>query len=457
MSNIAHELFLLAVNLSQYKSKTLIVKVFVEGINTIFNPHTFEWSEEKTEDNETIFDVCTRTKKYGHIKHNKKGNFTNEAFSLLQNVVQMIAVLLEKLEHEEFFNNQKEHLQQLVDKQTSDLLQRQTELQTQNEEYEALNEELRQTNDELNQLTFALQIAKEKAENNENILKEAQSLAHIGNWMLDLNQNILSWSDEIYRIFGCKPQEFGATYEAFLNFIHPDDRDFVNNAYLNHINSKKPYNIVHRILLASGEVKYVNERCKTDFDEQGKAIRSVGTVSDITEKKIAENALQRTQYSIDNITDSIFWIDESARLIYVNQAACRNLEYSIDNLLQLTIFDIDPSFPKNKWNEHWQEILLRGSFTIETIHRTNSGKQYPVEVTTNKVEFGGVQYNCAIARDITERKIAEQELINAIQKTETSEQRLFTFINSVPDIICYKDGEGKWLLANEADLELFCL
>ncbi|OFX27055.1 MAG: hypothetical protein A2033_06315 [Bacteroidetes bacterium GWA2_31_9] len=269
------------------------------------------------------------------------------------------------------------------------------------------NEEIENQNEEYKQINVELQRAKEKAEDNENKLKEAQSIAHIGSWELDLINNKLTWSDEIYRIFGCKCQEFGATYEAFLGFIHPEDRDFVNDSYMNHINQKIPYNIVHRLLLANNEIKYVNERCRSDFDEQGNPFRSLGTVQDITEKVIAEEALLRTQYSIDNITDSIFWINKSGKLIFANQAACRNLEYSIDELLTLTVFDIDPAFPKEKWKEHWKEIFLRGSFIIETIHCSKSGKQFPVEVIVNQVEFNGVQYNCSIARDITERKQAE--------------------------------------------------
>ncbi|MCB0750165.1 MAG: PAS domain S-box protein, partial [Ignavibacteriae bacterium] len=114
--------------------------------------------------------------------------------------------------------------------------------------------------------------------------------------------------------------------------------------------------------------------------------------------------LQLTQYSIDNIADSIFWIDRSAKFHYVNNAACKNLGYSKEELLNMNIFDVDPVFPKDKLEDHWQEIIKTGSIVIETIHRTKDGKDIPVEVTTNFVEYNGSQYNCAIARNITERK-----------------------------------------------------
>jgi len=152
------------------------------------------------------------------------------------------------------------------------------------------------TYEELKQKNFQFEQEIEKYKNSFKVFfnnfNEIQSLAKIGHWVLDLVLNTLSWSDEIYNIFGCKPQEFDATYEAFLNFIHPEDREFVNNSYINHIETKQPYNIVHRIVLSNGEIKYVNERCKSDFDEYGKPVRSVGTVADITERILIENELQ---------------------------------------------------------------------------------------------------------------------------------------------------------------------
>ncbi len=124
-------------------------------------------------------------------------------------------------------------------------------------------------------------------------LAEAQRVAHIGSWELNLVSNKLGWSDEVYRIFGLKPQQFGATYEAFLDNIHPDDREMVNKAYTESVKAKTPYNIVHRLLLKDGTVKYVNERCETFYDKKGKPIRSLGTVQDVTELKKAELALKQ--------------------------------------------------------------------------------------------------------------------------------------------------------------------
>lgn len=124
-------------------------------------------------------------------------------------------------------------------------------------------------------------------------LKQAQEIAKVGNWELDIINDKLYWSDEIYKMFELDPGEFEATYEAFLDRIHPDDRDKVDKAYQDSLRHMKPYNIDHRLLLKNNKVKFVREKCYTDFDANNKPIRSVGIVMDITDIKKAEQQMQQ--------------------------------------------------------------------------------------------------------------------------------------------------------------------
>jgi DNA-binding NtrC family response regulator len=118
----------------------------------------------------------------------------------------------------------------------------------------------------------------------EELLLEAEELALLGHWELDLASNVLYWSDDIYRIFELDPVRFGATYEAFLRMVHPDDRAAVNGAYTRSLEERTSYDIVHRLLLADGRIKYVHERCRTEYGDDGTPRRSIGTVQDITEQ-----------------------------------------------------------------------------------------------------------------------------------------------------------------------------
>ncbi|AKB75173.1 sensory transduction histidine kinase [Methanosarcina lacustris Z-7289] len=129
---------------------------------------------------------------------------------------------------------------------------------------------------------------------NEKRLSEAQKMAHLGNWDLNLVTRKLYWSDEIYRIFGLEPQEFGATYDAFLSCVHPEDRYYVEKAVIEALNGK-PYSIDHRIILTNREERILHEQGEVIFDEGNNPILMKGTVQDITERKKVEEALEKIE------------------------------------------------------------------------------------------------------------------------------------------------------------------
>lgn len=129
-------------------------------------------------------------------------------------------------------------------------------------------------------------------------LVEAQHIAQIGSWELDITTNFLTWSEEVYRIFEIDPAEFNATYDTFLDAVHPDDREMVNKAYINSLFAKKAYSIDHRILLPDGRIKYIHEECENFYDHD-KPIRSIGTVQNITQSKLAEEAVQMLNQELE--------------------------------------------------------------------------------------------------------------------------------------------------------------
>ncbi len=114
-------------------------------------------------------------------------------------------------------------------------------------------------------------------------LHEAQRIAQLGSWEVDLTANRLSWSPETHRIFEINEDQFDSSFETFLSAVHPDDRSALQRAYADSVRDKSPCEIVHRLLLRDGRVKYVQERCETIYDAQGAPRRSFGTVQDVTE------------------------------------------------------------------------------------------------------------------------------------------------------------------------------
>ena len=131
---------------------------------------------------------------------------------------------------------------------------------------------------------------------------------------------------------------------------------------------------------------------------------------DITERRQNEERLRLKRFIIDHARDAFYLMGPDARFVYVNESACESLGYTNQELLELTVFDIDPEFPREAWSERWAELKRRKGLVQESIRRRKDGSTFPVEVAVNHLELDSGEYSCAFARDITERKLAEEEL-----------------------------------------------
>ena len=148
------------------------------------------------------------------------------------------------------------------------------------------------------------------------------------------------------------------------------------------------------------------------LDDQGKPFQYLAILFDITTRKRVESMLQLTQFSVQQASDSIFWIDSDGKILVVNKAACHLLGYSEEELLSLSIHDIDPGYQTGNWQAHWQELKEHGSLTFESRHKRKDGTLRPTEVIANFLEFEGKEYKFAFIRDITERKLTQLKLIH---------------------------------------------
>lgn len=146
-------------------------------------------------------------------------------------------------------------------------------------------------------------------------LDEAQQLAHMGSWELDIGSGKLYWSDEVYRIFELDPSRFVPSYEHFLALIHPEDSTSVKAAFEASLASGEPYAIDHRLLMPDGRVKHVHERGVTHYDAQQRPLRSVGTVQDITQRHRIEQELREKSAALAERLKEMHCLSQTIELL----------------------------------------------------------------------------------------------------------------------------------------------
>ena len=306
--------------------------------------------------------------------------------------------------------------------------------------------------------------AEEKLRQSERELAEAQHLAHIGSWNWDIQNNTLSWSDEIYRIYGVHPQEFDATHEAFLNTIHPEDRDLISGMIESSLKSLEPFSYYYRTTRPDGQERIIHSRGEVVGDEHGCAIRMFGTAQDVTELKQTEDDLRKQKEALrqseeryhllfDENPEPMFVFDtETLALLEVNRAAIRHYGYSREEFLGMTLKDIRPAEDTPLLLESLSGKAPRHQAASIWRHRKKDGSIIFVEITAHELTFYGRPARIALAYDVTERRSLEAQLRQA-QKMEAIGQLAggiaHDFNNLLTTIAGYSDFAIRQLLAQD--------
>ncbi len=281
-------------------------------------------------------------------------------------------------------------------------------------ELHATNGQLQEEIIEREHIEASLRDNQAELQRNQELLIEAERLGRIGSWELDVVSGKLRWSDEIYRMFELDPAQFSPTYENFLNVVHPEDRDKVNLAYRQSLDTHQPYDVEHRLCMGDGCIKWVREHCNNYFDESGKPLRSVGAVQDITGQKLIEDNLRVAAVAFET-HEGIMITDANANIIRVNRAFCEITGYSAEEVLGknpriLSSGKQDREF----YEEMWRQLTAFDSWSGEICDRRKDDTMYPKWLTITAVRDGAgkITEYVAIFSDITQRKQAEEEIRN---------------------------------------------
>src|SRR3990167_4012752 len=227
-------------------------------------------------------------------------------------------------------------------------------------------------------------------------LERAQRLSDTGSWEWDIVTGEIVWSAQIYRVFGLAPHVFAPTYPAFLERVHPDDRPLVERRGQNAIEGLAPYDLDHRIVLPDGSVRLVPERGEVEYAIDGRAIRMLGAVQDVTPLRAAERASRRSQEMLASMLkispEAIVVTDAAARILLFSAGAAAMFGYSADEVIGLGVERLMPVRYRQDHHRHVEGFAAGTARGLRMHERSEirglrkNGEEFPAEASLAKLE-----------------------------------------------------------------------
>ena len=281
-------------------------------------------------------------------------------------------------------------------------------------------------------------------------LDTLQKLAHIGLWEFDLSTQTLNCSDEIYSIFELDKTKFNPTYENFFNLLHPDEKQVIRDIYINSLQTKKKFKIIHRLLMPDERIKYVEQSGNTIFDEKGNPLVSSGTVQDITELSMAkiesESEHNKLKAILGNIPDLLWIKDVGGVYITCNKRFEEFFGAKDEDIINKTDYDfVDKELADFFRNNDIKAMNSEKPLSnFEEIIFANGHKEY-LQTTKSKVidSNGNIIGILGLGRDLTKLRDKELELLE-------QQEELQSIYNTTKDGLAIIDIKTNFIKVNKA-------
>lgn len=277
---------------------------------------------------------------------------------------------------------------------------------------------------ELSENTKKLEEKTEDLSREKQKLSEAQKLAHIGNWEWDIRSREITWSDELYNIFGQTHEEFTPTYENYINLIHPEDRKLTRKVIEESLRTHAPFNFYHRILRKDETVRTIQSRGELILDESGKPFKMLGTGQDVTER-LHEEELEKLVLAATKSFNSVVIRDKEGRIEWVNEGFIKMSGYVLDdvkNTFGEALNHANAKELKEQKGLYATVASTKKPLAYESRNYAKDNTEYWMLTTLTPVlgKTGEVERIICIGSDISLRKQIEEELIRANKIAEHS-------------------------------------
>jgi PAS domain S-box-containing protein len=291
--------------------------------------------------------------------------------------------------------------------------------------------------------------AQERLELNEAKLAEAQQIARLGSWEWEIATDRVTWSDELYRIYGVRPERFSGSYGSNLDRVHADDRARVARVIENAVAERRPWSLDYRIVRPDGELRMIHARGEVVCDEQGRPAVVQGTCQDVTESRRVEDALRAAEQlfrrAFDDAPIGMALIDLEGRWLRLNRAISQMLGRNEPELRTMQLSDLNHPDDRRLDRPLIKELLSgrRRSFALEKRYVHADGHLIHALVHVSLMHGDGerpLYFLCQLV-DITERRRAEAE-------RRAAQERMQAIIDNSPALVIVKDLEQRYLLVN---------
>ncbi|MCX6221692.1 MAG: PAS domain S-box protein [Bacteroidia bacterium] len=265
----------------------------------------------------------------------------------------------------------------------------------------------------------------------------AQEVAKVGSWETDLKSFEVIWSEETYRIFEIDRSEFKSSHPDFMTYVHIDDKEKVNNVFIESFCSESVNSIQHKIVTPGGNIKHLEERWKIIFDKEGKAVKALGTCCDLTERKLTEDALRLSEERYRLLTElspeMIFLIDEDGYILYVNSIAAASLKAKATDVIGKHLTDVySYEVAQTHIAAIKQVFINKQKIKSEILEKFPLGEVW-IDVSLSPLcnEKDEIIAVLGLSNDITARKATEEKL-----------RKLFLAVEQSPVSIVITDTNG---------------
>lgn len=264
-------------------------------------------------------------------------------------------------------------------------------------------------------------------------LHVASKVAKIGFWEIEFPLKELTWSEGVYDIFEIEESKDKMSYEMFLSFLPYDEREKLHEHFEASIQKREEYLFIHKIVTSSGKTKFVEERGKHYYDDQGNIRKTVGSIYDITTRYYSE---EKFKSLLTNASDGVHILDMEGNIVEFSHSFAESLGYSYDEINSLKLKDWDTKASENDMSRMIEE-LITSPYTFETQHTKKDGSVIDVQITVKGMEINGSRYLYASQRDITEENRIKKEQKSLLSLFDIGDAVLLKWHNDQEHSIAY--------------------